>query len=76
MRQGITAKALALRGAHVTGIDPAADAIDATHARESGLRIGSDVGVGEVLLYDTASFDALVCADVLLPATGFFLHLR
>jgi 2-polyprenyl-6-hydroxyphenyl methylase/3-demethylubiquinone-9 3-methyltransferase len=56
---------LALRGAHMTGIDPAADAIDAAHARESGLRIGCDVGVGEVLLYDTASLDAVVCVDVL-----------
>jgi 2-polyprenyl-6-hydroxyphenyl methylase/3-demethylubiquinone-9 3-methyltransferase len=64
---GIMAKALALRGAHVTVIDPAADAIDAapSHARESGLRIGSDVGVGEALPYDTASFDAVVCADLL-----------
>jgi 2-polyprenyl-6-hydroxyphenyl methylase/3-demethylubiquinone-9 3-methyltransferase len=51
----------------VTGIDPAADAIDAAraHARESGLRIGYDVGVGEALPYESASFDAVVCVDVL-----------
>lgn len=64
---GFMAEALALRGANVTGIDPAEDAIDAAraHARESGLRIGYDVGVGEALPYESASFDALVCVDVL-----------
>lgn len=64
---GFMAEALALRGANVTGIDPAADAIDAAraHAREGGLRIGYDVGIGEALPYDDASFDAVVCVDVL-----------
>lgn len=64
---GFMAEALALRGANVTGIDPAADAIDAAraHGREGGLRIGYDVGVGEALPYDSASFDAVVCVDVL-----------
>lgn len=64
---GFMAEALALRGAHVTGIDPAADAIDAAraHARQGGLRIGYDVGVGEALPYESASFDAVVCVDVL-----------
>jgi 2-polyprenyl-6-hydroxyphenyl methylase/3-demethylubiquinone-9 3-methyltransferase len=64
---GFMAEALALRGAHVTGIDPAAAAIDVAraHARESGLRIGYDVGVGEAMSYDDASFDAVVCVDVL-----------
>jgi 2-polyprenyl-6-hydroxyphenyl methylase / 3-demethylubiquinone-9 3-methyltransferase len=64
---GFMAEALAARGAHVTGIDPAADAIAATraHARAGGLRIGYDVGVGEALPYDSASFDAVVCVDVL-----------
>ncbi len=64
---GFMAEALAQRGAQVTGIDPAADAIDAAraHAREGGLRIGYDVGMGEALPYDTASFDAVVCVDVL-----------
>jgi 2-polyprenyl-6-hydroxyphenyl methylase/3-demethylubiquinone-9 3-methyltransferase len=61
------AEALAQRGAQVTGIDPAADAIAAAraHARAQDLRIGYDVGVGEALPYDTASFDAVVCVDVL-----------
>lgn len=64
---GFMAEALALRGANVTGLDPAADAIDAAraHAREGGLRIGYDIGVGEALPYDDASFDAVVCVDVL-----------
>ena len=64
---GFMAEALALRGANVTGIDPAAEAIDAAcrHTRETGLNISYDVGVGEALPYDTASFDAVVCVDVL-----------
>lgn len=64
---GFMAEALAKRGAQVTGIDPASDAIDAAraHAREGGLRIGYDVGMGEALPYATASFDAVVCVDVL-----------
>ena len=64
---GFMAEALALRGAQVTGIDPAADAIDTAraHAHAGGLRIGYDVGVGEALPYDSASFDAVVCVDVL-----------
>ncbi len=64
---GFMAEALARRGADVTGIDPAAEAIDAAraHARDGKLRIGYDVGVGEALPYDDASFDAVVCVDVL-----------
>jgi 2-polyprenyl-6-hydroxyphenyl methylase / 3-demethylubiquinone-9 3-methyltransferase len=64
---GFMAEALATRGAQVTGIDPAEGAIAAArpHARAQGLRIGYDVGMGEALPYDTASFDAVVCVDVL-----------
>ncbi len=64
---GFMAEAMARRGAHVTGIDPAVEAIDAAraHARATGLRIGYDVGVGEALPYDDSSFDAVVCVDVL-----------
>lgn len=64
---GFMAEALAARGAKVTGIDPAAEAIDAAraHARDGGLSIGYDVGVGEALPYQDASFDAVVCVDVL-----------
>lgn len=68
---GFMAEALAQRGARVTGIDPAAEAIDAAraHARKAGLRIGYDVGVGEALPYDSAAFDAVVCVDVLEHVT-------
>lgn len=64
---GFMAEALARRGAVVTGIDPAAEAIAAAraHARGAGLRISYDVGVGEALPYADAGFDAVVCVDVL-----------
>jgi ubiquinone biosynthesis O-methyltransferase len=64
---GFMAEAMALRGAIVTGLDPAAATIVAArrHASENGLRICYDVGVGEALPYDAASFDAVVCVDVL-----------
>lgn len=68
---GFMAEAMAARGANVTGIDPAAQAIDATrsYAREVGLRIGYCVGVGEALPYDAAGFDAVACVDVLEHVT-------
>ena len=64
---GFMAEALAARGATVTGIDPAADAIEAArrHAAQGGLAIAYDVGVGESLPYADAAFDVVVCVDVL-----------
>lgn len=64
---GFMAEALARRGATVTGIDPAAQAIDAAraHADHTGVEIRYDVGVGEDLPYDDAAFDSVVCVDVL-----------
>lgn len=64
---GFMAEALAHRGARVTGIDPASDAINAarTHARTERLSIRYDVGVGETLPYESDGFDAVVCVDVL-----------
>lgn len=64
---GFMAEALDDRGATVTGIDPAADAIAAAraHALQTGRSIRYDVGVGEDLPYSDASFDAVVCVDVL-----------
>ncbi|MGJ8623404.1 MAG: bifunctional 2-polyprenyl-6-hydroxyphenol methylase/3-demethylubiquinol 3-O-methyltransferase UbiG [Yoonia sp.] len=64
---GFMAEALDDRGATVTGIDPAKDAIAAaqSHAQAAGRHIRYDVGVGEALPYEDASFDAVVCVDVL-----------
>ena len=55
------------RGALVTGIDPSAEAITAAriHAEAGGREIAYDVGAGETLPYADASFDAVVCVDVL-----------
>ncbi|MBJ3761477.1 3-demethylubiquinone-9 3-O-methyltransferase [Maribius pontilimi] len=64
---GFMAEALAHRGARVTGIDPAADAIEAAraHAAKEGLDITYDVGTGERMDYPDGAFDAVVCVDVL-----------
>ncbi|MDD9725512.1 bifunctional 2-polyprenyl-6-hydroxyphenol methylase/3-demethylubiquinol 3-O-methyltransferase UbiG [Roseovarius sp. SK2] len=64
---GFMAEAIAGRGAQVTGIDPAKEAIAAarSQAAQSGHDIRYDTGVGEALPYEDAAFDALVCVDVL-----------
>lgn len=64
---GFMAEAMAARGANVTGIDPAAEAVEAArrHARSASHEIRYDVGVGEALPYGAADFDAVVCVDVL-----------
>ena len=64
---GFMAEALVDRGATVTGIDPAEQAISAAraHAAQTGRAIAYDVGVGEALPYADAGFDAVVCVDVL-----------
>jgi 2-polyprenyl-6-hydroxyphenyl methylase / 3-demethylubiquinone-9 3-methyltransferase len=64
---GFMAEAMAERGAVVTGIDPAAEAVAAAraHALAHGRSIQYDVGVGEALPYADARFDAVVCVDVL-----------
>ena len=64
---GFMAEAMAARGANVTGIDPAAEAIAAArnHARAGNLRIGYEIGVGEALPFGDATFDAVICVDVL-----------
>ena len=64
---GFMAEALDDRGAHVTGIDPAAQAIAAArdHAAQGGRDIRYDIGTGEDMPYADAAFDAVVCVDVL-----------
>lgn len=64
---GFMAEAIDDRGARVTGIDPASEAIAAAraHADTQSKAIRYDVGVGEALPYVDASFDAVVCVDVL-----------
>jgi 2-polyprenyl-6-hydroxyphenyl methylase/3-demethylubiquinone-9 3-methyltransferase len=62
---GFMAEALDNRGAQVTGIDPASDAIAAARAHATDRNITYDVGVGEALPYTEAQFDAVVCVDVL-----------
>jgi len=64
---GFMAEALEDRGATVTGIDPADQAVDAAraHASANGRGITYDIGVGEALPYADAAFDAVVCVDVL-----------
>ena len=64
---GFMAEALAREGAHVVGVDPAAEAIRAarTHARTEGLEIEYRVGVGEAIPLEAAAVDAVVCVDVL-----------
>ncbi|MGL4440815.1 MAG: bifunctional 2-polyprenyl-6-hydroxyphenol methylase/3-demethylubiquinol 3-O-methyltransferase UbiG [Bosea sp. (in: a-proteobacteria)] len=64
---GFMAEAMVDRGATVTGIDPAAQAIAAAkaHAAAHGRTIRYDVGVGEALPYADEVFDIVVCVDVL-----------
>ena len=64
---GFLSEALVTRGARVTGIDPAARAVESArvHAEDGGLDIRYDVGVGEALPYPDASFDVVVSVDVL-----------
>jgi len=69
---GFMAEALAARGAIVTGIDPASQAIEAArrHAEKGGLSIRYDIGVGEELPYEDGAFDLVVCVDVLEHVTS------
>lgn len=69
---GFMAEALTSRGAHVTGIDPASQAIKAAraHVKATGQSIRYDIGIGEDLPYEEGSFDAVVCVDVLEHVTN------
>ena len=64
---GFMAEALAARGALVTGLDPAAEAVAAAAARSraTGSTVAYLVGTGEHSPFTDASFDIVVCVDVL-----------
>ena len=64
---GYSCELLAKRGARAFGIDLSEACIQAArdHARQSGLDIDYQVGVGEALPYSPEMFDAVICVDVL-----------
>lgn len=64
---GFMAEAMAARGASVTGIDPAVDALGAARARAGATASGVDyvAGIGEQLPFADAAFDIVVSVDVL-----------
>lgn len=64
---GFMAEAIAMRGANVTGIDPAAQAIAIAkaHAQSQDLAIEYAVAAGERLPLPDRSMDIVVCVDVL-----------
>jgi 2-polyprenyl-6-hydroxyphenyl methylase/3-demethylubiquinone-9 3-methyltransferase len=55
------------KGARVSGVGPAQNAIEAAkhHATGNDFDISYDVGVGEQMPYPDAMFDIVVCVDVL-----------
>jgi len=64
---GILTEEIAKMGFLTTGIDPSDQSIQtaSAHAKESGLEIKYDKGVGESLPYADHSFDCIFCCDVL-----------
>lgn len=64
---GLLAEEFARLGCRVTGIDPSEPSIATAraHASEAGLAIAYQVGVGERLPFADASFDLVLCCDVL-----------
>lgn len=64
---GFMTEAVAQRGALVTGLDPALEAVRAAvrHAAEGGLAIDYACGFGERLPFADAAFDTVLCVDVL-----------
>ncbi|HEX3641091.1 MAG TPA: bifunctional 2-polyprenyl-6-hydroxyphenol methylase/3-demethylubiquinol 3-O-methyltransferase UbiG, partial [Ktedonobacteraceae bacterium] len=64
---GLLAEEFARLGCQVTGIDPSEPSLATArkHAQQSGLDISYQVGLGEQLPFADASFDIVVCCDVL-----------
>lgn len=76
---GLVAEPITRLGARVTGIDPAVESIEAAkaHAREAGLDIDYRGTTVEALLAAGATFDAVLCLEVVehVPEPGEFLKL-
>lgn len=64
---GFMAEAMAEKGARVTGLDPARDALAAArrHAEQAGLEIDYREGQGEALPFDDGAFDIVLSCDAL-----------
>jgi 2-polyprenyl-6-hydroxyphenyl methylase / 3-demethylubiquinone-9 3-methyltransferase len=64
---GLLAEEFAGLGCQVTGLDPSEASLDTAreHARQAGLEIAYQSGVGEHLPFADASFDIVICCDVL-----------
>src|SRR5258708_18405479 len=64
---GLLAEELARLGCHVTGVDPSEPSLETArvHARLAGLEITYVTGSCQQLPFATASFDMVVCCDVL-----------
>ncbi len=64
---GLLAEEFARLGCQVTGVDPSEPSLATArkHTQQSGLDITYQVGVGEHLPFADASFDIVICCDVL-----------
>jgi len=64
---GYISEAIARLGIDTTGIDPSERSVAAAaeHARTQGLRIRYERGAGESLPFEDASYDIVLCCDVL-----------
>jgi len=64
---GILTEEIAAMGFETTGIDPSEHSLNIAkeHAKANGLAIKYDLGTGEALPYENASYDVVFCCDVL-----------
>jgi 2-polyprenyl-6-hydroxyphenyl methylase/3-demethylubiquinone-9 3-methyltransferase len=68
---GLMSLAMAQRAAHVVGVDPSVESLEAgrREAARAGLAVEFRPGVGESLPVDRASMDIVLCVDVLEHVT-------
>ncbi len=64
---GLLTEEFAQLGCHMNGIDPSEASLEAArrHAAQENLQIAYRTGVGEALPFPDASFDVVICCDVL-----------